>query len=235
MTNRPHRIFIGFDHRQWASFTALTASIMERTSEPVSITPLMLNTLPIDNAGLTPFTFSRFLVPWLCDYAGWALFMDTDMIVRCDVAGIFSAAAALEQKPAVIVADLPQEYTFEQASLIVFNCGHPDSAKLTPDYVKAKTTTLIDWTDEIGKFDASYNHLVGYAEPSRNARIVHYTQGVPAYPETAASEYGEEWRRAINVACSTLPWQDLMARSVHTKRLDDGRVVPKLYREPAAA
>lgn len=73
MTNR---IFIGFDHRQWCSFTALATSIIERASQPVSIIPLILGTLPIGRTGLTPFTYTRFLVPWLCGFKGTALFLD---------------------------------------------------------------------------------------------------------------------------------------------------------------
>ena len=73
------RIFVGFDDRQWISFTTLASSIYKTAKRPVAITPLILETLPITRRGLTPFTFSRFLVPWLCDYSGPAIFMDADI------------------------------------------------------------------------------------------------------------------------------------------------------------
>ena len=57
-------VFIGFDERQRVSFTTLASSIYELSSAPVSVSPLVLRTLPISRRGLTPFTFSRFLVPW---------------------------------------------------------------------------------------------------------------------------------------------------------------------------
>ena len=58
-------VFIGFDERQRVSFTTLASSIYELSSAPVSVSPLVLRTLPISRRGLTPFTFSRFLVPGL--------------------------------------------------------------------------------------------------------------------------------------------------------------------------
>jgi len=75
------KIFIGYDERQAVSYTTLQHSILETASGPVSVTPLILSTLPITRRGLTPFTFSRFLVPWLCNYQGHALFLDADMFL----------------------------------------------------------------------------------------------------------------------------------------------------------
>lgn len=66
-----HRIFIGGDPRQVVSLSTLIWSITKNAKEPVSITPLVLETLPIKRQGLTPFTWSRFLVPYLCNYQGW--------------------------------------------------------------------------------------------------------------------------------------------------------------------
>lgn len=134
-----------------------------------------------------------------------------------------------------IVAD--PDYRFEWASVMLFNCGHPDNAVLTPEHVddpkRCRTPHLIDWTKNIGGLPREWNHLVGYQAP-RDAKLVHYTQGVPAYPETKESEHAAAWQRALSLSVSTLPWLDLMGPSVHTKTLDDGRVVPKLYREDAA-
>ena len=79
------RVFIGYDERQAVSYTSLQHSILETASQPVSVTPLILNTLPITRRGLTPFTFSRFLVPWLCNYQGHALFLDADMFLVSDI------------------------------------------------------------------------------------------------------------------------------------------------------
>ena len=84
-TDNVFRIFIGYDERQAVSYTTLQHSILETASGPVSVTPLILSTLPITRRGLTPFTFSRFLVPWLCNYEGHALFLDADMFLVSDI------------------------------------------------------------------------------------------------------------------------------------------------------
>jgi len=41
------RIFVGFDDRQWVSFTTLASSLYKTAKLPVAITPLILETLPI--------------------------------------------------------------------------------------------------------------------------------------------------------------------------------------------
>ena len=46
---------------------------------------LQLNQLPITRRGLTEFTYSRFLVPYLSGYDGYSLFLDADMLVLADV------------------------------------------------------------------------------------------------------------------------------------------------------
>ena len=97
------RIFIGVDHRQLISFNVLQQSIWRNSSVPVAITPLVINKPPFANdivkdqlqlnrQGLTPFTFSRFMAPSECNYKGWALFLDSDMLLLGDVAELFKLA-----------------------------------------------------------------------------------------------------------------------------------------------
>mgnify|MGYP003348841068 CR=1 FL=1 len=78
------RIFIGIDARQPVAYHVLVSSIQRRASRPVAITPLILEQLPIQRQGLTTFTFSRYLVPYLCGYEGQGLFIDSDMILLDD-------------------------------------------------------------------------------------------------------------------------------------------------------
>ena len=85
------RVFIGFDSRMPAASSVLAHSIQARSTQPVSISLLSLKQLmhvfsrarnPLQS---TEFSFSRFLVPYLCDYHGWAVFMDNDMLVLDDI------------------------------------------------------------------------------------------------------------------------------------------------------
>ena len=135
-------IFIGVDRRQPVSYHVLSHSIMSRASKPVQITPLMIDTLPIDRVGLTEFTYSRYLVPYLCNYEGRAIFMDADMLCLCDIAELFSVAGSHA------VSVVPVSRNFERPSLMVFNnasCG-----VLTPEFITAGAPNTLDWASHIG-------------------------------------------------------------------------------------
>lgn len=205
------RVFIGYDPRQPVSYAAFAHSLTTHGKRPISITPLVLETLPLTRVGLTPFTFSRFLVPYLCDYEGWALFADIDMMARADISELFSLR---DDRYAVMVSK--NKLRFEWTSLMLFNCGK--CRVLTPEYVAAATGLhKIDWADNIGELPGEWNHLVGYDAPNPAAKLVHFTQGVPVFPETAGSEFGDEWREMASRAFSAQPWATLMGNSVHAR------------------
>lgn len=236
-SHQPLKIFIGYDHRQPVAFNVLQYSLFKRASKPVSINPLVLPTLPMKRQGLTPFTYSRFLVPWLCDYQGWALFLDIDFLALGDVAELF---ALTDNQYAAMVSKNPKK--FEWASLILFNCGHEANKILTPDYVddpeRCKQPHTLDWLapELVGALPSHWNHLVGYDAPRDDAKLIHYTQGMPIYEETKGSEYGDAWKAEHKAANSAASWQELMARSVHAGKTADGRIVAKLHPDakPAA-
>ena len=83
------KVFIGADARQSVALTTLIHSIAKNARTPASITPLVLDTLPLKRQGLTPFTYSRFLVPYLCGYQGLGLFLDADMLALGDITEVF--------------------------------------------------------------------------------------------------------------------------------------------------
>jgi len=249
------KVFIGYDPRQPVSYNVLQHSIVIRTEYPVSITPLVLETLPITRKGLTPFTWSRFLVPYLCNYQGLAIFMDADILVQADIKELFDIVSSLQDAsgyiPAVSVAK--NKARFEWASVMVFNCSHPDNKVLTPDFIQTTDKGLhgIAWTDSIGGIPDEWNHLVGYDElrqvrvqhsldngheaawstelsPGKShAKLIHFTQGVPAWSITADSEYAEQWGLDKQFMNSAQDWEKLMGNSVHSAKLPNGEVVPK--------
>ena len=81
------KVFIGYDPRESMAYHVLSHSIMSRSSTPVSIIPLALNTLinvfdrPRDPMQSTDFSFTRFLVPYLSQYEGWSLYLDCDIVM----------------------------------------------------------------------------------------------------------------------------------------------------------
>jgi hypothetical protein len=117
---------------------------------------------------------------------------------------------------------------FEWASVMLFNCEK--CQVLTPEYVETTTDKVhwLEWAKEedIGGLPSHWNHLVGYDEPSNDVSLIHYTQGIPAFPETRDSEHAESWNKELRAMNSSVPWIELMGRSVHATVLD-GQIVPK--------
>ena len=219
------RIFIGYDDRETAAYHVLSHSILSRASCPVSITPLNRKNMawfrrPRGEFDSTDFAISRFLVPYLCHYEGWALFVDSDTICTTDVNEILTYA---DPKYAVIGVDT--DPAFERAAVMLFNCGHPDNEKLTPEYIETAEHLLgFGWTERAGKLPKDWNFLIGYdAEPYAIdngdvpplPRILHYTMGVPVWPQTANCPYADVWHAERRAMCGVTTYDDLMGKSVH--------------------
>lgn len=225
----PLKVFVGYDARQPVSYQILQHSIVIRCSQPVSITPLIIEQLPIKRTGLTPFTFSRFLVPWLCDFQGRALFLDADMLALADIAGLFDLADRIDHDDGGIraVHVVMNKVVFERASLMLFNCYHADNRTLTPAYVEsAEGMHKLGWTESVGSLPAEWNFLVLYDDPQEvpEAKIVHYTAGIPVFDETMHLGYAKEWHADAKQSMSTVPWAVLMQNSVHAKHVHARRM-----------
>lgn len=208
----PLRVFIGYDPRQPLAYNVLQHSIARHSSLPVQITPLILKQLPIKRRGLTEFTFSRFLVPYLCQYKGSAVFMDADMVVKGDIAELFEHAGMNA------VSVNKEQAPFEWASVMLFNCGA--CLRLTPEFIDDESNKLYDfaWAPSVGEFPSDWNHCVGYEEP-REAKLYHYTQGLPCWSETSDLPESAHWEEEFRAANATVSWMELMRGSVHAKHV----------------
>ena len=228
------KVFIGYDPKQAVSYNVCQHSILIRALKPISITPLVIGTLPIKREGLTTFTWSRFLVPYLSNFKGISIFLDADIILQGDINELVDIVKKMEfngKIPAVSV--VKNLHKFEWASVMVFNCEHPDNHILTPEYIEQTNDKLhsISWTESIGQIPSEWNHLVGYDKRWRQnedkKKLIHYTQGVPAWKETLDCEFSDEWTKELFYLNSSIEWVELMGKSVHAKVLKDGTVVPK--------
>lgn len=210
------RVFIGFDPRETVAYNVLAHSINARASQPVTIAPLALSQLgglytrernPLQS---TDFSFSRFLTPYLSGYEGWSVFMDCDMLMRDDIAGLW---ALRDERYAVMCVKhdhQPREDTkflgavqtkYEKknwSSVMLFNNAR--CRALTPEYVNRATGLELHqfkWlgNDElIGSLPQRWNHLVGYDQRAADAALVHYTLGGPYFDEYVDCEYAKEWQ-----------------------------------------
>lgn len=206
------KVFIGYDPRQNVAWQVLAHSIWKYASKPVDIVRLQLEHLvPFKRVGLTNFTYSRFLVPYLCDYRGMAIFLDSDFLCRADIHEL----AELCRDQAEQVHVVPHAKRFERPSVMVF---HNSSCRiLTPEYVgnESNNPIMLEWAKYVGDLPKEWNHLVGYDAPNPDAKLVHFTQGIPCWPETNTCEYADEWQQALNNSISSVSFADLMGRSVH--------------------
>ena len=209
------RVFIGYDSVEAVAFNVLSHSINARSSEPVQVAPVMLDQLkgvyrrernPLQS---TDFSFSRFLVPWLCDFQGWALFMDCDMLMRDDIAKLWKLRDERFAVQVVKHVHVPkEEIKFEGnvqtkyekknwSSVMLLNCAK--CTALTPDYVNRATGLELHqfkWLGDdalIGAIPAGWNHLVGYDAYRPEASLVHFTIGGPWFDAYKSSEYADEW------------------------------------------
>ena len=214
------RVFIGYDPRQPLAYNVLQHSIVRNSTVPVSITPLILSQLPTVRTGLTEFTYTRFLVPYLCRFAGRAVFLDADMVVTGNINDLFEANDGISA-----VSVMHEQPKFERASLMVFNCGA--CIRLTPDYVNNLDNKLFDfsWAPSIGSIPKEWSHCVGYQKPAI-ANLYHYTQGLPCWHETSGLPEDTAWLKEREALTQTVSWFELMGKSVHAepviRRMLDG-------------
>jgi hypothetical protein len=95
----PLRVFIGYDHAEIPAYHVLAHSIISRASIPLSITPLVQQTLRHEGiywrdrgpTESTEFSLTRFLIPYLSGYFGTSIFLDCDFLCRVDLADLMAA------------------------------------------------------------------------------------------------------------------------------------------------
>lgn len=205
---RVARVFVGWDRREVLPWHVLCHSIIRHASRPVAIAPVKLSQLPLTRPveGSTEFSLSRFLVPWLCGYDGLALFMDCDIMVRCDVHEIFAlhdgSAVQVVQHDYVPKDSLKFYGNAQKAyprknwsSVMLFDCAQ--CAVLTPEYVNTATPMELHqmlWTDSVGALPEVHNHLVGEYDFDPEARVVHWTVGGPWMNSYSDADYADDWR-----------------------------------------
>ena len=201
-------IFIGYDPRVPMAYNVLQHSIVRHASKPVAITPLILSQLPIKRRGLTEFTYSRFLVPYLCGYEGVGIFMDSDIVVTGD---IYEMLPALNLNAVSVMKNQPE---FEWASVMLFVCGA--CRNLTPEFIDDEQNRLFDmaWAKSVGSIADEWNHCVGYQQP-KDAKLYHFTQGLPHWPETQGLQEDAAWHEEHQEAMKSVGWYELMGKSVH--------------------
>lgn len=219
--SQPIPIFIGVDPRERAATNVLIDSLVQHSSTPLAITPLVTPQLesqglywrPRDPKQSTAFSFTRFLVPHLMGYQGWAIFMDCDMLARGDIAALWAERDEQYAVQCVQHNHVPSEtvkflgevqsaYPKKNwSSLMLLNCCR--CTALTPDYVNSATGLELHrfhWLagdHEIGTVPEGWNHLVAVQDPTKAdaAPLLHWTLGGPWFKaqRTMGAALAAEW------------------------------------------
>ena len=218
-----NKVFVGYDPREDIAYQVCKHSIARRNKE-VLVRPLVQKELreagwytrPVDPLSSTEFTFTRFLIPELCDYKGWALFIDSDIIFLEDVDNLF--ALADDSKAVMCVhhdytpkpgtkmdGQVQTQYPRKNwSSVVLWNCGHPSNQKITVDMVNnpnydGKYFHRFSWLDdsEIGEIPKDWNYLVGWYTDG-TPRALHYTEGGPWFKNYRNCDYHQEWKDVLS-------------------------------------
>lgn len=159
----------------------------------------------------TEFAISRFFVPALSPQYSWAVFMDCDVMLRAPIEELFALADKTKAVQVVKHSHLPGSATTKMdgqpqtayprknwSSVVLWNLKHPANRTLTAAKLNSWSGRALhgfQWlADEvIGELPAEWNHLVGVNAPNPDAKLVHFTLGIPTMAGYQACEHAAEW------------------------------------------
>ena len=210
------RLFIGYDPREAVVYHVCVNSVIRHASQPVAVTPLALKNLgqyvERHKDGSNQFIYSRFLVPELMGFSGWALYIDGDMLLRADIAELWNLR---DDSKAVLcvhhdyktkmhekyLGAKNQDYPRKNwSSVMLWNCSHPANRRLSSQFVQQATGAQLHrftWlSDElIGELPKVWNWLPDELGANPRAKLLHWTLGAPCFHEFADAPMAEEWHR----------------------------------------
>lgn len=210
-------IFIGYDPREPIAYHVCTNSIIRHSTTPVCFIPLATNLLPykeLHTDGSNTFVYTRFLVPKLNNYSGWAIYIDGDMIVRENILELWNM-----QDETKAIQVVKHDYQTKSAtkylgsknenyprknwsSVILWNCKHPVNQQVTDDFVKNNNGSFLhrfNWIpdDLIGELPKEWNWLADEYGQNTNAKLVHYTLGTPCFEDYKNSPMSDIWHNEL--------------------------------------
>ncbi len=211
---KPIPVFVGYDPREAIAYHTCVNSIIRNSSRPVAIVPVALNLFKdyaeTHTDGSNHFIYTRFLVPYLMEYQGWAIFIDGDMIVRGDIAELWDLKQYTRDAMVVkhdyktrmkekYLGSPNEDYPRKNwSSVILWNCNAIRNRQLDPEFVQKSTGAFLhrfSWIDDsrLGELPSEWNWLPDEYGPNPNAKLLHYTLGTPCFDEFKHTPMNEHW------------------------------------------
>lgn len=216
-------LYYGFDPREEIGAHTFCSSVIHQSSRPVALIPLHLPLFasfyaPGQRDGTNSFIYTRFLIPFLQGFKGWAIFADgADMVMKADVSELW---ALRDESKAIMV--VPHDYKTKhprkyigtkmeaangnyprknQSSLMLINCGHPAWKGMTPEAVEEMTGAVLHRfgfipDSAIGYLPMEWNWLADEYGTNGDAKLLHWTAGIPGFPHYANAPHAADWKRA---------------------------------------
>lgn len=191
--NEPIRLFVGYDRREAVGLHVFMQSVLETATQPASMQVLPEQASNRD--GSNAFTYSRFLVPWLCGFRGHAIFVDgADMLMRADIAELW---ALRDPRAAVQVVKHEYRTTAKRkyvgtemeadnrdyprknwSSVVIWNCANFLNRCLTPEFLAMQT----------GRVGGAYLHRFAWLDLDRELPA---SEGVERIGDRIGDRIGE--------------------------------------------
>ena len=193
-------IVVGFDQKESVAYHTFVQSVIEKSTIPTRFLPLSIRSLPnykeVHKDGSNNFIYSRFLVPYLMNFKGWAIYADGDMVCLKDIKKLWDLR---DNKFAVQVVkhdyktkvknkywgnkneDYPRK---NWSSLILWNCEHESHKILTPNFIQKQSGAFLH------RFSWVNDNEIGEIEKE-------YTIGTPCFEEYQNKSLSSHWKKSF--------------------------------------
>ena len=211
-------IIVGFDQKESVAYHTFVQSVIEKSTIPTRFMPLnigsLINYKETHKDGSNEFIYSRFLVPYLMNFNGWAIYADGDMVCLEDIKklwGLRNNKFAVQVVKHDYKTKVKSKYWGNKnedyprknwSSLILWNCNHQSHKILTPEFIQKKTGSFLhrfSWIKdkEIGEVPKEWNWLAMEYEEKNDINLIHYTIGTPCFEEYQNKSLSLYWKKSF--------------------------------------
>jgi hypothetical protein len=204
-------IYVGHDSREQLAYDVCVASLRKHTDANIvklSTAYIPEYKRPKGEFESTDFTYSRFFVPYLNGFKGYAMFVDCDFVFLDDPKKIinYEHPVSVCKHPQYIPKshlkmDGVQQHHMPMknwASLMMFDCEAPELQILQPDYINSimpgRSLHQFEWIDkeDIGSIPLDWNCLDEYYH-LESPKAIHFTDGGPWFKNYEHTMYSRYW------------------------------------------